>query len=65
MASHQSNKGLAEINHQFVAKGESLPEVALPDGTKIQTGTVGALLQNIKIYDRLCNGETVEGMFQN
>lgn len=28
-----------------------MPEVTLPDGSKIQTGTVGALIVNIKAYD--------------
>ena len=30
-----------------------MPEVTLPDGSKIQTGTVGALVINIKAFDGL------------
>ena len=30
-----------------------MPVVSLPDGRKVQTGTVGALLVNIKTYDQL------------
>ncbi|VUC32285.1 unnamed protein product, partial [Clonostachys rosea] len=32
--------------------GVSMPEVTLPDGSKVQTGTVGALLVNIKAYNQ-------------
>jgi hypothetical protein len=52
---------LSDINHQFVTEGQTLPAVTLPDGSKVQTGTVGALLMNIKLYDRVCGGEMVEG----
>ena len=66
MTSDEENiKALADVNRRFVAKGESLPAVILPDGSKVQTGTVGALLRNIKLYDRICAGETIEGMNPN
>ena len=62
MSSEQESiKALAEVNHRFVAKGENLPAVTLPDGSKVQTGTVGALIQNIKLYDRICAGATIHG----
>ncbi|EHA23126.1 hypothetical protein CBS63078_4679 [Aspergillus niger] len=31
--------------------GTAMPEVTLPDGSKVQTGTVGALLVNIRAYN--------------
>ncbi|PWY80264.1 hypothetical protein BO94DRAFT_537142 [Aspergillus sclerotioniger CBS 115572] len=31
--------------------GTAMPEVTLPDGSKVQTGTVGALLINIRVYN--------------
>ncbi|PYI10311.1 hypothetical protein BO78DRAFT_361603 [Aspergillus sclerotiicarbonarius CBS 121057] len=31
--------------------GTAMPEVTLPDGSKMQTGTVGALLVNIRAYN--------------
>lgn len=37
--------------------------MTLADGTKIQTGTVGALIQNIKLYDRVLAGEATEGEY--
>lgn len=56
-----SKDSLSDVNHRFVAKGETLPAVTLPDGSKVQTGTVGALIQNIKVYDRVSAGERIEG----
>jgi hypothetical protein len=56
-----SNDSLSDVNHGFVAKGKSLPAVSLPDGSMAQTGTVGALVQNIKAYDRVSVGEHIEG----
>jgi hypothetical protein len=52
---------LREVKESFVVQGEKLPAVMLPDGTKVQTGTVGALLPNIKLYDRIIAGEVIEG----
>ena len=62
-AEQDSLRALAEVNAHFVAQGESLPAVSLPDGSKVQTGTVGAMLQNIKLYDRVCAGEEIEGEY--
>ncbi|RAL01770.1 uncharacterized protein BO80DRAFT_444453 [Aspergillus ibericus CBS 121593] len=31
--------------------GTAMPEVTLPDGSKVQTGTVGAMLINIRAYN--------------
>ena len=38
-----------------------MPVVTLPDGFKIQTGTVGALLVNIREYNQLVSNSPVDG----
>ncbi|KAF7193923.1 hypothetical protein HII31_04813 [Pseudocercospora fuligena] len=54
MSSDQNNQTLHEINKRLLKDpNESLPQITLADGTKIQTGTVGALMQNIKLYDHI------------
>ena len=62
MSQDLNTEALAKINKRFVAddQKDKLPAVTLPDGSKIQTGTLGALLQYIKMYDRLCAGEQIE-----
>ena len=60
MSSSDNSKSLSDINNQFVTKGETFPSVTMADGFKVQTGTVGALLINIKFYDRMCKGEAIE-----
>ncbi|KAJ4345208.1 uncharacterized protein N0V89_011337 [Didymosphaeria variabile] len=40
--------------------GAAMPVVTLPDGSKIQTGTVGALLVNIREYDQLISGSSAD-----
>ncbi|KAL1603493.1 hypothetical protein SLS60_005080 [Paraconiothyrium brasiliense] len=47
---------LAALNSATL--GASMPVVTLPDGSKIQTGTVGALLVNIRNYDQLMSDVT-------
>lgn len=42
---------LAALNS--AAMGTIMPVVTLPDGQKVQTGTVGALIINISHYDEL------------
>ena len=42
---------LKDVNQKIVAKGETLPAVTLKDGTRVQTGTVAAMLFNIQKYD--------------
>lgn len=42
---------LAAINSQTL--GASMPVVKLANGQKVQTGTIGALLVNIKTYDEI------------
>jgi hypothetical protein len=46
-----SNDSLQNINSATL--GAQMPVVTLPDGSKVQTGTVGALIVNIKTYDEL------------
>ena len=53
-------RSLADVNLRSVAKSESLP--VGPDGFDVQTGVVEALLENIELYDRTCNGEKIEDM---
>ncbi|KAI1206501.1 uncharacterized protein F4807DRAFT_233306 [Annulohypoxylon truncatum] len=40
---------LASLNSATL--GAEMPQITLPDGTKVQTGTVGALLINIRTYN--------------
>lgn len=42
---------LAAINTKILASGESLPAVQLKDGTKVQTGTVAAMLHNVSLFN--------------
>ncbi|KAI8623000.1 hypothetical protein F5Y19DRAFT_406153 [Xylariaceae sp. FL1651] len=52
MASQSGNIGsgsLSDVNS--AALGAKFPEITLPDGSKVQTGTVGALLVNIRTYN--------------
>lgn len=53
---------LATINHSHVSADSHLPAVSLPDGSKIQTGMIGALLHNIKAYDRVVGGNAKPGV---
>ncbi|KAI3337889.1 hypothetical protein F4824DRAFT_500136 [Ustulina deusta] len=47
--SSSSNNALADVNSATL--GAKFPEITLPDGSKVQTGTVGALLVNIRAYN--------------
>lgn len=46
-----SSDALANLNSATL--GANMPVITLPDGQKVQTGTVGALLVNIKKYDAM------------
>ncbi|KAF2654204.1 hypothetical protein K491DRAFT_717377 [Lophiostoma macrostomum CBS 122681] len=46
-----SNDTLQNINSATL--GAQMPIVTLPDGSKVQTGTVGALIVNIRTYNEL------------
>ncbi|KAI1126219.1 hypothetical protein F5Y10DRAFT_245400 [Nemania abortiva] len=45
----ESGSALSDVNS--AALGAKFPEIVLPDGSKVQTGTVGALLINIRAYN--------------
>ncbi|KAF2964678.1 hypothetical protein GQX73_g8901 [Xylaria multiplex] len=52
MAAVEAGSGgtaLSDMNSATL--GAKFPEIALPDGSKVQTGTVGALLVNIRTYN--------------
>ncbi|KAI0872726.1 hypothetical protein GGS24DRAFT_426272 [Hypoxylon argillaceum] len=55
MSSRDINSGgdsssvLSEVNSATL--GAKFPEITLPNGSKVQTGTVGALLVNIRAYN--------------
>jgi hypothetical protein len=48
---------LKTVNEQLVAEGEALPAVRLKDGSRIQTGTVAMMLENVRRYDAGERGE--------
>lgn len=50
----------ALANMNFKTLGAKMPVTSLPDGRKVQTGTTGALLVNIKTYHKLV-ATTVSG----
>ncbi|MDH4559107.1 hypothetical protein E8F11_28740 [Pseudomonas sp. BN417] len=52
-----SNPELASVNSRILAEGECLPAVTLKDGSRVQTGTVAAMLQNVARYNRGERGE--------
>ena len=47
----QPASALADVNARTL--GTDFPEVTLPSGAKIQTGSAAAMLQNIRTYDGL------------
>jgi hypothetical protein len=49
---------LADLNS--AAMGTTMPVVTLPNGERVQTGTVGALIINIKHYDELLGQPNVD-----
>jgi hypothetical protein len=42
---------LSDVNSKILAEGQSLPKVQLKDGSKVQTGTVATMLQNVSLYN--------------
>lgn len=48
---HAALPDLAVVNQQIVAEGEHLPSVVLSNGQRVQTGTVAAMLYNVKRYN--------------
>ncbi|KAI1754127.1 hypothetical protein F4782DRAFT_495204 [Xylaria castorea] len=54
-----NTNALSDLNSTTL--GAKFPEVTLPDGSKVQTGTVGALLVNIRAYNTAhAAGDTVK-----
>lgn len=58
--SPKNTDALAQINQKILAPGESLPSVTLKDGSRVQTGTVAAMLHNISLYNRGARGAVEE-----
>lgn len=48
---------LGTINRKVIADGEAFPAVKLKDGSRVRTGTVAAMLQNVALYDAGERGE--------
>jgi hypothetical protein len=57
-STYESGDKLAAINNATI--GTEMPVVTLPDGSKIQTGTVATLLINIRSYDEVVGQELVD-----
>jgi hypothetical protein len=53
----QGTKQLANINKKVIEDGQTFPTVKLKDGSKVQTGTVAAMLCNIQLYNSGKRGE--------
>lgn len=54
------SEALAKINQKLIADGESLPAVALKDGSRVQTGTVATMLHNVELYNAGARGAVEE-----
>lgn len=56
-----SNESLQETNNKTLGTNAgTFPIITLPDGRKVPTGTVGALLVNIKAFDEGTEEQRVE-----
>ena len=53
----ENTSQLAEVNRKILAEGENLPAVQLKDGSRVQTGTVAAMLCNIAAYNAGARGD--------
>ncbi|MFG6178912.1 hypothetical protein ACGTN6_16880 [Halomonas sp. THAF12] len=49
--SPENTDKLGSINKKILAEGEQLPAVTLKDGSRVQTGTVAAMLRNVALYN--------------
>lgn len=56
-ASPEHTAELRSVNTKILAEGESLPTVALKDGSQVQTGTVATMLMNIRLYNEGARGQ--------
>lgn len=57
MGMQKNTEQLNVINRKILAPGESLPAVELKDGSRVQTGTVAAMLHNVALYNNGARGE--------
>lgn len=57
MSDRHPDSDLATVNSRILAEGESLPAVTLKHGSRVQTGTVAAMLQNVARYNSGERGE--------
>ncbi|MDE3738726.1 DUF7709 family protein [Metapseudomonas resinovorans] len=57
MTDYSHDPDLAGVNSRILADGEHLPAVTLKDGSRVQTGTVAAMLQNVARYNQGERGE--------
>jgi hypothetical protein len=51
MTAPENTIALGAINKKVIAEGETLPIVALKDGSRVQTGTVATMLHNVSLYN--------------
>lgn len=58
----ENTEQLGDINRRIVADGQALPAVQLKDGTRVQTGTVAAMLHNINRYNAGERGEVEQAL---
>ena len=50
--SSKNSATLSSVNHKIVAQGETLPVVQLKDGSRVQTGTMAAVMNSINLYNQ-------------
>lgn len=59
MKKEENNADLSVINQKIITAGEQLPLVKLKDGSAVQTGTVAAMLHNVRLYNDGERGDIV------
>lgn len=55
--SPENTAQLGTINQKILADGETVPAVVLKDGSRVQTGTVAAMLRNVALYNAGARGD--------
>ena len=55
-------KTLQQVNNQQLSTAQPFPEVTLPDGSRVQPGTFGACLANIRRYNQGERGEVEDAI---
>lgn len=61
-AMQDPTKTLQQVNNQLLSSGQSFPQVTMADGSKVQTGTFGACLANIRRYNQGERGEVEDAI---